>query len=389
LENLIYAEAAARYENDYILSSILSGYDTVSAVINADLALSDRLNIVEGQLGGGSGSGSVTEKIKFLSGVLSGYDTVSAVIDADTTEKAARQAADSYLSGVLCGYTAEGAVKAADDALAGRVSTLESWKTFNFNDPDNSGGLQIVKAETTEGYAATYKLADSKDGAARGAVINIPKDQFLSGASYDVDTKSLKLTFAIKTIDADGFRTDVAQTVSIPASSFVHEYQAGNGLIFDSNDGSFHVAKANGSEDYLYITESGIGISGIQEALNGVTSSVEDTINPAINFLSGVLSAYTEEGAVSDAISALDARLDTLEGPDTLSGSVQYAVKTKAQLADYTADGTAPSGTIQYAIRTLNGDKNTVGSVDYKIDQYDKTISALITEINLLKDEIK
>lgn len=266
----------------------------------------------------------------------------------------------NYISGVVSGSTISGEIK----SLRSDLTTLDS-------DVDKLdalvNGLQIQKdATATEGYAASYRLTNADGSKTFGTVINIPKDQFLSGAAYDATTSALVLTFAINEKNADGFETTTAKEISIPASSFVHEYTAGNGIAFDATTASFKLEKdANADSKFLQIGADTIGLSGITDAINDATS-----------------------GIVAD--------VTTLKGDDQTSGSVLYAVRTKAQFADYAADGTAASGTIQYAIRSntaaiaiLNGDSTVEGSVDYKIAQYDNSIESLLTSISTLNSNIE
>ena len=294
-------EILARESGDnFITGTLLSGYSAINTVKAAEEALDLRLDAVETQLGlggGGNGNSSVTERL----------------VEVEKT---------------ISAYTSTNTISSAIGSISSNVGSLLPLL-----------GLEIQEADTTAGYAATYRLAD-KSGKQYGSVINIPKDQFLSGAEYDAEAKALKLTFALNGIDSQGFPTVTENVATIPVEHLVDTYTAGNGITLENNQFSL-VKDTDTDSKFLQIGTNTIGLSGVTEA-------------------------------------------------------IEYAVRTKAELADYTADGTAASGTIQYAIRQntaainkLNGDKTVSGSVDYKIDQYDQTISTLITEINTLKDEIK
>ena len=320
-----------------IVDTISGDLDTVSGNLNTvsgdlDRAEADIVKIkAELGLEGDASSGqSIADKINYISGVVKG----------------------SEISGAI------GSLRTDLTALDGEVDNLDAFVK----------GLKIEKiADTTGGYAAAYRLRDAA-GSTIGSVINIPRDQFLSGAAYNAATSALVLTFAINEKNAEGFETTTPKTISIPASSFVHEYTAGAGIAFDASTASFKLVKyANEDSKFLQIGADTIGLNGITKAISGATS-----------------------GVIAD--------VTTLKGDDQTSGSVLYAVRTKAQFAEYTAEGdvTAASGTIQYAIRsntaainTLNGNSSVVGSVDYKITQYDNSISSLIANIEALNNSIK
>ena len=293
-------EILARESGDnFLTGTLLSGYSAINTVKAAEEALDLRLDAVETQLGlgGGNGNSSVTERL----------------VEVEKT---------------ISAYTSTNTISSAISYISGNVGSLLPLL-----------GLEIQKADTVAGYAATYRLAD-QTGKQYGSVINIPKDQFLSGAEYDAEAKALKLTFALDSIDSQGFHTVTENVATIPVGDLIDTYTAGNGITLENNQFSL-VKDTDTDSKFLQIGTNTIGLSGVTEA-------------------------------------------------------IEYAVRTKAELADYTADGTAASGTIQYAIRQntaainkLNGDKTVSGSVDYKIDQYDQTISTLVTNSTALKNEIK
>ena len=332
-------EVTARENGDKYISGIV---DTISGDLDT---VSGNLNTVSGDL---DTAEAEIVKIKAELGLEGDASSGQSVADKI-----------NYISGVVKGPEISGAI----GSLRTDVNGLRT-------DVDNLDGLvkgiKIQKDETaTSGFAASYRLIDA-NGGQLGSVINIPKDQFLAGAAYNADAKALVLTFAINEKDANGFETETKKEISIPASSFVHEYNAGAGIDFDASTASFKLVKdTNPDSKFLQIGADTIGLSGITEAISGATS-----------------------GVIADVA--------TLKGDDQTSGSVLYAVRTKAQFGEYTADGTAGAGTIQYAIRsntaainTLNGNSSVVGSVDYKITQYDNSISSLIANINALNSNIE
>lgn len=338
LTEAITGEVTARENNDKYISGIVK-------------AISGDLYTVSGNLS--AVSGDLDKAEEDIANIKAELGLENAGLGQSVADKI------NYISGVVKGPEISGAIK----GLKTDLTTLDEYvdNVSGFID-----GLKIQKdVNATEGYAATYRLTNADGNKTFGSVINIPRDQFLSGAAYDATTSALVLTFAINEKNAEGFETTTPKTISIPASSFVHEYTAGDGIAFDASTASFKLVKdANADSKFLQINADTIGLSGITDAINDATS-----------------------GVVADVA--------TLKGDDQTSGSVLYAVRTKAQFADYSADGTAASGTIQYAIRsntaaiaTLNGNSTVEGSVDYKIAQYDSSISSLIDDIAALNNEI-
>ena len=87
--------------------------------------------------------------------------------------------------------------------------------------------------------------------------INIPKDQFLKSVSYNAGDKTIDFVFVTNDGDAN---------VSVDISNLVDIYLAGNGLTLDGN--TFSVQLDSNTQKYIEVSEEGVKIIGIDEALN-------------------------------------------------------------------------------------------------------------------------
>ena len=142
--------------------------------------------------------------------------------------------------------------------------------------------------------------------------INIPKDQFLSNVVYSSATKVITFTFET---------TTGTTTTDVNISDLIDTYTAGNGLVL--TDGKFSVKKDSTSQAYIEVSESGVKVVGIDEALalkadkTDVTASLANkvdnatyatdktNINNAINTVSDNLTAETSRATgVEDGIKA-------------------------------------------------------------------------------------
>lgn len=244
---------------------------------------------------------------------------------------------------VKSAITSEATVRAdADTALGERINTLSK----------NAATYKLKKAaSTTEGFAATYQLYETKNGneaLVPDSIINIPKDQFLKSAAYVPSTESLELTFELNVPGTD----PVSNKVVIPVSEMVHEYAAGSGITVVDNDptiggqsSSISIKLDGTTEEFLKVGADGLKLSGVQSAIDakcaevsadataGLTalSSRMKTAESGLTSLSSRMStAETNIGTLSSDLSATSGKLTTLEGAavtgvdpsNTVDGSV-------------------------------------------------------------------
>ena len=290
---------AFKYIGDYADKAIDKSFSDVDS----------RLDTVETQLGigGGAGgaSGSITERVTEIEGAITGYTSANTVKSAITSEATAR--AD------------------ADTALGERIDTLsESAATYKLK----------KAASTTEGFAATYQLYETKNGneaPVPDSIINIPKDQFLKSAAYVPSTESLELTFELNVPGTN----PVSNKVVIPVSEMVHEYAAGNGIAVGENDAnsgqssSISIKLDGTNESFLTVGANGLKLSGVQSAIDAKCAEVSadatagltalsgrmDTAESGLTALSGRMdTAETNIGTLSSDLSATSGKLTTLSG---------------------------------------------------------------------------
>lgn len=120
----------------------------------------------------------------------------------------------------------------------------------------NFGEINLVKKSDLE-----YEL---QVGDRIAGTINIPEDQFFKGSEYNPETHILTLTF--KTSEGD-------QSQDINLSGLIDVYTAGNGLSLEGK--VFSIKLDQSTESYLEVTENGLRLVGIQEALN-LKATTED-----------------------------------------------------------------------------------------------------------------
>lgn len=139
--------------------------------------------------------------------------------------------------------------------------------------------------------------------------ITVPEDQFFKGASYDSTTKILTLRF---TIIKDGKIED--EIVNISVSDLVDVYEAGDGLVL--NDNKFSVKKNNESETYLTVSDEGIGIFGIDKALDALSEEVKKN-NFAVQNSDTIKTTLTKAEDSDTHVFQSELKIKTLDGTDT------------------------------------------------------------------------
>lgn len=175
-----------------------------------------------------------------------------------------------------------------------------------------------------ENVKEAFKLVD-EDGTQAGDIINIYKDSSLESVVMGTgeDDQKLIFTYILANGDKDVVKVDV--------SKFLAETEFGNGL--QVVDHVVSVKKDSTSEEFLTVSENGIKISGVQDAIDtaienskGLINFVERTVGE-----STLTSEFENAGNDGDFVTAgnavemlnkLDARLDTLEAAKTGVSSV-------------------------------------------------------------------
>ena len=191
---------------------------------------------------------------------------------------------------------------------------------------------------TNDAYAATYTFTNAKGETAE---INIPKDQFLKDAEYIPSSEVLRFTFKL---NREGETDNI---VDIPVSGLVDTYVAGNGIIIN-NDGQITIKQSESdiAEEFLFVNETGIGISGVQTAINNASSNVLTDANTYADNLSNNL---------SDKIS----KLEFIKSVDT--------IPTVNEIEDYKYNTLVFTDDKQAAVVIIDGETREVVDISYKV----------------------
>lgn len=143
----------------------------------------------------------------------------------------------------------------------------------------------------TEGLASNvkeaFKLVD-EDGVQAGAQINVYKDSALKSITLE-GTEGTKQELVYTYTLADG----TEEVVRVDVSKFLAEAEFKNGLEVSSVDGTVSVKIDEASEDFLTVSESGVKLSGVQNAINAAEQAAKQH--------------------ATDLDSALQARVKTIE----------------------------------------------------------------------------
>lgn len=131
----------------------------------------------------------------------------------------------------------------------------------------------------TEGLASNvkeaFKLVDEK-GVQAGAQINVYKDSALKSITLegaDGTKQELVYTYTL----ADG--TD--EEVRVDVSKFLAEAEFKNGLEVSSVDGTVSVKIDDASEAFLSVSESGVKLSGVQNAIDSKVNGLNANVSSA------------------------------------------------------------------------------------------------------------
>lgn len=269
----------------------------ISGIIGANYAspssVQDRLNLLEAGTSAASGVLTIAGKaytpstgdkaitiddiqatyVTALAENATGLAAASAVWAADKSlQDQIDDIASSFLTGVVDDNTTGNALTLDTDGQKVTGKVLVDGDTIVLSGAENriTANLALKKLATAEtGYAASYQL-QTAGGTVLGDTINIFKDQFLSGATYDASTEEIILNFIV----ADPAGTDAAAQIKIPVSGLVHEYEGSDAITVDW-DGTTTAGKTsislkldNAGEDFLSITSNGLLLSGVQEAID-------------------------------------------------------------------------------------------------------------------------
>ena len=203
-----------------------------------------------------------------------------------------------------------------------------------------------------------------KDDESLGYVDATPfiKDGMLENVEYNADNNTLTFTWNI--LDGTAQKTD-----TVVLSDIIEPYTAGNGLALNGNEFS---AVIDSDSEFLSVSENGIKVSGITEALKSYVTSGEytafkndvesnyaksaDVANTYATkeFVGAIPSGYTETNIVSFIQKRAQEVLDAASG-----GTSESAASVKAALDKYKTDNDARVLAVEGSVSTLQSDLKT------------------------------
>lgn len=174
-------------------------------------------------------------------------------------------------------YDAAGAAEAVKTELKGDVESLDTLgKLEDAINTINAGAKTYTVKEITTGLGANVEIAYQlyeKVGETETAVgkqINIPKDDSLVDVATTTDAKGNKVVV---------FKYNLAngeyKEITLDLSAYVTESEFGEGL--KVVDKVVSVKRDETSENFLTVSENGIKISGVQDAINNAIDALDVT----------------------------------------------------------------------------------------------------------------
>ena len=246
--------------------------------------------------------------------------------------------------GVLNGTGAGSVSKAVADAKAELVgdaaadyNTLGKLEDKIQEVASAAKSYEIVAV--TEGLASNvkeaFKLVDA-DGVQAGAQINVYKDSALKSITLE-GAEGAKQELVYTYTLADG----TEEVVRVDVSKFLAEAEFKNGLEVSSVDGTVSVKIDEASESFLSVSESGVKLSGVQNAIDGKVSGLNANVSSAeggkvkVNVVeaAGVITGVTvteSDIASAQELDNLEALVGTASDVATQSTAFGKAAEAKA-----------------------------------------------------------
>lgn len=280
-----------------------------------------------------------------------------------------------------------------DSELENKINTNISSISDISNNIRTYNIKKIIPGDT--GTTASYELVDDK-GIRCGEVINIPLDQILEQAEYDSLSKKLILTFRVGT---------GSTKTEIDVADLIDEYVAGNGININGNSISIKVDSS--SEAFLSLSDSGLKISGVQNAIDSGITAERQRAETAEQSISANVQELKSKVDLSATQEQLEAEVERAKAgeiiePDNLNKTVEinvsprvgggnilttkiktasydYTLPSSDESSNYSLLGKLPDGTL-FAINTTNAMRHKLTGNDY--------FSSLEDVINSLKYQL-
>lgn len=171
-----------------------------------------------------------------------------------------------------------------DTILTNDASGLLATLSLKWNHADATGQKDEIQLIGKDGVVISrIDVADFiKDGILDNVVLN----------TSDVNNPYLSFTFN----SAAG-----KEVINVPVKDLVEIYLAGNGLTLNEN--TFSVKIDTDSEVFLSVSENGVKLSGVQQAINAAKATIDTQINNEVATLSTAINNLTNH--VNDKVNAL------------------------------------------------------------------------------------
>ena len=147
---------------------------------------------------------------------------------------------------------------------------------------DVVSGLESIELVQRSGETESHIYDLMVNGESVGT-INVPFDKFIKSVEYVESSHSLNIVFVTE---------DGEQPTTVNLSGLVDVYSAGNGLALA--DGTFSIKIDEASDSYLTLSESGLKLSGVADAL----AQKMDKVNMPSNVVSVLGDVVSEADAV-------------------------------------------------------------------------------------------
>ena len=300
----------------------------------------------------------------------------------------AKKYAKDYADGLASNYDAKGSAATAEQNAKDYADGLAS----NYDAAGSAATAEQNAKDYADGLAKNYDAAGSAESAKNAAI---------SAANTYTDGKIAEVNETISGINASiaggvHFRGVVAELPVTPFTGYT------NGDIVIVGEKEYILNKPeSGTGRWIELgdtTKESQRITALEGHVNtligdeNTTGSVAKALKDAKDYTDSAITTLVTTGKVKENADAIA----ILRGADTVEGSVAKALKDAKTYADGVgsaaqsyadtkiAELVGPTGQVginKAAIATLNGNKSTEGSVDYKIAQAVSNIEASIDTI--------
>jgi hypothetical protein len=238
----------------------------------------------------------------------------------------------------------------------GKITQLDNELATN-RENDNKEFASVEYSETLKAFI--FKNVKG-EGVGTAYMSDIIPQDLIKDAKYDVETKSIVITFVND------------QIITIPLDDIIDVAEAGDGLQLVDN--KFSILIPSESEDFLSVNSDGIKVTGVQDAINverdrAISAEteeneraveVEEQLSAAIQaeVTNRINDVDTEETRAKGAEDALDAKIDQeiVDRTADVDSEETRAKKEEKRIDDTIGGGfsTASTETITYKLNATN-----------------------------------